>query len=134
LIVFDDQTDEEFVTEVERPLRDLLLLMPHLQVRTASIIDYQSAEPALVHQVGINANVTMRIVHRGTAAIGRLLVAVYREGGNGPLPADCVQALGVLLAEMGDLADTCHSIAASCQRYTADYNPRTPKVIPNARP
>lgn len=120
--------------EVRRPLRDLLLLMPHLQVRMGFDIDYESAEPALLHQIGTNADITMRTVHRGTAAIGRLLVAVSPEGGTGALPADRMEALGWLLAEMGDLAATCHSITASCQRYTTDYDPNTPKHIPNARP
>ena len=120
--------------EIGRHLRDMLLLMPHLQVRTDFSIDYESAEPALLHQIGTNADITMRTIHRGTAAIGRLLVAVSPEVGTGEVPADCMEAVGWLLAEMGDLAATCHSIVASCQRYTADYNPRTAKHIPNARP
>jgi hypothetical protein len=111
-----------------------LLLMPHLQVRTEFNIDYESAEPALLHQIGTNAETTMRTIHRGTAAIGRLLVAVSPEVGTGELPADCMEAVGWLLAEMGDLAATCHSIAVSCQRYTADYSPSTPKHIPNTKP
>jgi hypothetical protein len=132
--VVGTQPDAELgAAEISRPLRDLLLLMPHLQVRTENI-DYESAEPALLHQIGTNAEMTIRTIHRGTAAIGRLLVAVSPEVGTGELPADCLEALGWLLAEMGDLAATCHSIAASCQRYTADYSPRTPKHIPNARP
>lgn len=124
---------EPDATEFGRPLRDLLLLMPHLQVRTENI-DYESAEPALLHQIGTNAEIAMRTINRGTAAIGRLLVAVSPEVGTGELPADCMEAIGWLLAEMGDLAATCHSIAASCQRCNADYNPRTSKHIPNARP
>ena len=133
--MLSEQIDQEMAAaEIRRPLRDLLLLMPHLQVRTEFHIDYESAEPALLHQIGTNADITMRTVYRGTAAIGRLLVAVSPEVGTGELPADRMEALGWLLAEMGDLAATCHSIAASCQRFTADYNPNTPKHIPNARP
>lgn len=120
--------------EVRRPLRDLMLSLPHLQVRTEFYIDYESAEPALLDQIGTNADITMRTIHRGTAAIGRLLVAVSPEVGTGELPADCMEALGWLLAEMGDLAATAHNLAAGCQRFTADYAPRTPKHIPNARP
>lgn len=130
----DELEAEQAAAEMRRPLRDLLLLMPHLQVRTEFHIDYESAEPALLHQIGANADITMRTVYRGTAAIGRLLVAVSPEVGTGELPADRVEALGWLLAEIGDLAATCHSIAASCQRFTADYNPNAPKHIPNARP
>lgn len=120
--------------EMRRPLRDLILLMPHLQVRSEFNIDYESAEPALLHQIGANATVTLRTIHRGTSAIGRLLVAVSPEVGTGELPADCMEAIGWLLTEMGDLATTAHAIATSCQRHTVDYSPRTLKTIPNARP
>ncbi|MCX7164782.1 MAG: hypothetical protein NTV11_00720 [Rhodocyclales bacterium] len=130
-----DQIDSELAAaEVRRPLRDLILLLPHLQVRTGNNLDYEGAEPALLQQIETNADITMRTVHRGTAAIGRLLVAVSPECGTGELPADCLEALGWLLSEMGDLAATAHNLAAGCQRYTADYAPRAPKHIPNARP
>lgn len=129
------QIDADFsASEVRRPLRDLMLSLPHLQVRTEFNIDYESAEPALLDQIGTNADITMRTIHRGTAAIGRLLVAVSPEVGTGELPADCMEALGWLLAEMGDLAATAHSLSAGCQRYLSDYAPRTPKHIPTARP
>ena len=120
--------------EVRRPLRDLILLLPHLQVRTGNNLDYESAEPALLQQIETNADITMRTVHRGTAAIGKLLVYVSPEIGTGEFSADSMESLGWLLAELGDLAATAHSIAASCQRYNSDYSPGTPKVIPNVRP
>jgi hypothetical protein len=120
--------------EARRPLRDLMLSLPHLNVRLEYHLDYESAEPALLYQIGTNADITMRTIHRGTAAIGRLLVAVSPECGTGELPADCIEALGFLLAEMGDLAVTAHSLSAGCQRYVSDYVPRTPKHIPTARP
>lgn len=120
--------------EVRRPLRDLILLLPHLQVRTGFNLDYESAEPALLHQIGTNADITMRTVHRGVAAIGRLLVGIAPEVGTGEIDADSMESLGWLLAELGDLAATAHSIAASCQRYNADYSPGTPKHIGNVRP
>ena len=121
-------------TEELRPLRDLLLLMPHLQVRTEYNIDYESCESALLYQIGTNADITMRTVHRGIAAIGRLLVYTSPEIGTGEFSADSTEALGELLAELGDLAATAHAIATSCQRFNSDYSPETPKHIPNARP
>jgi len=126
--------DADSVAEDHRPLRDLLLLMPHLQVRTEYHIDYQSCESALLYQLGTNADITMRTVHRGIAAIGRLLVFTSPEVGTGEFSADSTEALGFLISELGDLAATAHAIAASCQRFNADYAPGTPKHIPNARP
>jgi hypothetical protein len=112
----------------------LILLLPHLQVRTGKNLDYESAEPALLHQIETNADITMRTVHRGTAAIGRLLVGISPEMGTGEIDAESIASLGWLLAELGDLAATAHSIAASCARYTSDYSPGTPKHIGNVRP
>lgn len=125
-----DSTD----AEARRPLRDLILLLPHLQVRTGCNIDYASAEPALLLQISTNCEIAMRTIHRGTAAIGRLMVQISPEVGTGELPADYIEALGWLISEISDVAAVAHSISASCQRYTADYVPGTPKVIPNARP
>jgi len=126
--------DADVVAEDHRPLRDLLLLMPHLQVRTEYNIDYAGCESALLYQIETCADTTMRTVHRGIAAIGKLLVYTSPEVGTGEFSADSTEALGFLISELGDLAATAHAIAASCQRFNADYSPGTPKHIPNARP
>jgi hypothetical protein len=128
------QIDADQATAELRPLRDLLLLMPHLQVRTEYNIDYESCESALLYQIGSNADTTMRTIHRGIAAIGKLLVYTSPEVGTDEFSADSTEALGFLIAELGDLAATAHIIATSCQRFNADYSPGTPKHIPNARP
>ena len=124
--------------EALRPLRDLILLLPHMQARGIGRgefqIDWASAEPALLRQISTNADITMRTVNRGVAAIGRLIVAISPEVGTGEIPADNIEALGWLLAEISDLAATAHQIAAACNRYTSDYAPDTPKYIPTARP
>jgi len=118
----------------DRPIRDLVLLLPLLPIRGNGEIDYAGAEPALLSQIGANANITMRTIHLGTAAIGRLLVNMSPEIGLGEFSAESMAALGWLLSELGDLAATAHLLAAACQRHTADYAPKTPKHIPNARP
>lgn len=127
--------NEDFAfSDARRPLRDLVLLLPHLQVRPGLNVDYESAEPAMLFQIGTNAEITMRTIHRGTAAIGRLLVHVSPELGTGEISADSVEALGWLICEISDLAAVAHCIATSCRRYTADYSPETPKTVPNTRP
>ncbi len=121
-------------TANSRPLRDLLLLMPHLPVREKSEIDYAGADPDLLVDIARHADTTLRTVHLGTAAIGELLVAVSPEAGTGEFPANSIEAIGWLLAELGDLAATAHLLVAGCQRYTSDYAPRRAKHIPPARP
>lgn len=124
--------------ESQRPLRDLILLLPHMQARGIGSgefqIDWASAEPALLHQIFTSADITMRTVNRGVAAIGRLMVAISPEVGTGELPADDMEALGWLLSEISDLAAVAHQMAAACNRYISDYAPETPDYIPTARP
>ena len=118
----------------DRPLRDLLLLMPLLNVGNRGDLDYEASDPGLLKQVAANADLSMRTLHRGTAAIGRLLVAVSPEIGTGEFSAATMESLGWLLVELGDLASTAQCLSVVCHRYTADYVPETPKYIAPARP
>lgn len=124
--------------ESQRPLRDLVLLLPHMQARRVGgefHIDWQSAAPELLIQIGRNAEITQRTVNRGVAAIGRLLVGVSPEVGLGEISADCIESLGWLLGELGDLGCTANEILTACQRYTSDYSPDEPlEFTPTARP
>lgn len=117
----------------DRPLRDLLLLMPLLSVSDRGEIDYNAATPDLLVQIGANADLSMRTLHRGTAAIGRLLVAVSPEIGTGEFSADAMESIGWLLAEIGDLALTAQCLSVACHRYTADYAPATQQHIAPTR-
>ena len=118
----------------DRALRDLLLLMPLLPVGDRADIDYNAADPALLKQIAANADLSMRTLHRGIAAIGRLLVAVSPEIGTGEFSADAMESIGWLLAEIGDLAATAQCLSVACHRYTADYAPVAPKYFTPARP
>ena len=123
---------EEIVSD--RPLRDLLLLMPLVPVSDRGEIDYNAASPALLKQLGANADLSMRTLHRGTAAIGRLLVAVSPEIGTGEFSADAMESVGWLLSEIADLGATAQCLSVACHRYTADYDPATQKYITPTRP
>ena len=128
-------SNEAFVdVSSDRPLRDLLLLMPLLPVSDRGEIDYNAASPALLMQLGANADLSMQTIQRGTAAIGRLLVAVSPEIGTGEFSADAMESIGWLLAEIGDLAATAQCLSVACHRYTADYAPATQKYITPTRP
>ena len=123
---------EEIVSD--RPLRDLLLLMPLLPVSDRGEIDYNAAAPELLNQIGANADLTMRTLHRGTAAIGRLLVTISPEIGTGEFSADGMESVGWLISELADLAVTAQCLSVACHRYTSDYAPATQKYITPTRP
>ena len=118
----------------DRPLRDLLLLMPLLNVGDRGDLDYEASDPGLLKQVAANADLSMRTLHRGTAAIGRLLVAVSPEIGTGEFSADAMESVGWLISELADIAVTAQCLSVACHRYTADYAPETPKYITPTRP
>lgn len=123
--------------ETPRPLRDMILLLPHINARQVGnefVLDWESAEPDLIRQIGSNAEITMRTVNYGLAAIGRLMVNMSPEMALGEIPADTIEALGWLISEVSDAGATAHVIYASCQRYTADYAPPAPKHFPTTKP
>jgi hypothetical protein len=117
-----------------RPIRDLLLLMPHLPMLGRGDIDYATADPDLLVDIARQADTTLRTVHLGTAAIGELLAHASPEIGTGEFPANTIEAIGWLLAELGDVAATAHLLLAGCQRFTSDYAPRQAKHVSPARP
>jgi hypothetical protein len=121
-------------TKHSRPMRDLLLLMPHLSIRALGDIDYAGSDPDVLLDIARQADTTVRTVHLGTAAIGELLAHASPEIGTGEFPANSIEAIGWLLAELGDLAATAHLLLAGCQRFTSDYAPHQAKHIPPARP
>ncbi|MBK7646687.1 MAG: hypothetical protein IPJ12_05885 [Betaproteobacteria bacterium] len=129
-----DEQNERKVTKAERPMRDLMLLMPHLPIRDKCEIDYEAADADLLVDIARHAETTLRTVHLGTSAIGELLVYASPEIGTGEFPANTIEAIGWLLADLGDLAATAHLLMAGCQHYTSDYAPRKAKHIPPARP
>jgi len=129
-----DEQAEHKVTKAERPMRDLLLLMPHLPIRDGCDIDYEAADADLLVAIARHAETTLRTVHLGTSAIGELLVYASPEIAIGEFPANTIEAIGWLLADLGDLAATAHLLMAGCQHYTSDYAPRKTKHIPPARP
>lgn len=135
ILAMDADTNGAFV-EVgsDHPLRDLLLLMPLVPVSARGEIDYNAASPALLKQLGANADLSMRTLHRGTAAIGRLLVAVSPEIGTGEFSADAMESVGWLISELADLAATAQCLSVACHRYTADYAPATQEYITPTRP
>jgi len=122
------------IKKLTRPLRDLLLQLPHLTLTAELDIDYSAAEPALLAQLADNAEIVMRISHMGISAMGMLLAHSAPEIEVREIPGDAVEAVGWLMAELGEFAAIAQCIAVACRRHTADYAPRTAKHIPNARP
>ncbi|WP_152528757.1 hypothetical protein [Rhodoferax saidenbachensis] len=97
--------------------------LPTLPVTGGQKVDYAAADPALLVAIAEDAEILVGTMHNGVSAIGQLLAnsAVMVE--DGTISADCLEALGFLMSELGDMAASCMALAAHCRRETADYNP-----------
>lgn len=99
-------------------LGNLLLMMPYIPLTEGAEIDYAAADPAALAQLADAADASLLIIHLGTTAIGRLLARTATEPFNELDDADAVEALGWLVAELGDLARIAQTISATCRRNT----------------
>lgn len=122
------------ITQAMRPMRDFLLQLPLLTVTPELDIDYAAADPALLVQLADNSETAMRTIHLGLSAVGLLMAHSAPEIETGDISGDATEALGWLLAELGEFAATAHCISVACRKHTADYAPSTHKIIPNVRP
>lgn len=112
-----------YSTQATRPMRDLMANLPRLPLTKKQEIDFQAASPDLLVAIGDDAETAMNVIHMGIGALGQLLAhsAVVIE--DGTIGADCVEHIGFLMSELGDLAARCMTLAARCRRETLDYSP-----------
>lgn len=123
-----------FVTEGgTTPLKDCLHLLPWLPIQTDGRIDYPAADPDLLLRLTHCATAGSQGIQLGIASIGRLLVHIAPEIGLGEVPAEAMESLGWLLAELGDVAAALMVLSAACRRHIIDYQPDTVRRPPNVR-
>jgi len=98
---------------VLRPMRELLRRL------TASAVVASPTAATLaagdLAGLAVCAEASMRTVHLGLAALGQLVARCSMDLQDGSVPADSVESLGFLMAELGDLAAECMRIAAECR-------------------
>lgn len=120
--------------QIPRPMRDLILQLPLLNVTPTLEIDYPAADAALLVQVADNAETAMHVVQLGLSAVGQLLVRAAPEVEAGEISGDSIEALGWLMSELGDFSATAFALASACRRFTTDYAPYQVRQVPGARP
>lgn len=102
-----------------RPMQDLLATLPALPLGTDGRPDYAAADTALLRELCAHAEDCMRVAQSGLQGIGTLLVHAAPEAEMGSVAGDVVEAIGHLLAELGDLAGHCLVMAAACRAQLA---------------
>ncbi|MDI3380392.1 hypothetical protein ACFPPF_09845 [Xenophilus aerolatus] len=99
-------------------MRQLLADLRALGAATAD--ELTSAQQHELHQrVSENAATVMAVCQNGLAALGHLLAHGAPVIEDGTVGADSVEALGWLMAEVGDLAATCAALSAAARRTTS---------------
>lgn len=104
--------------EPVRPMRQLLAHVRHLTFSDSGSIDAAHASPELLRSVTENAETALSTIHQGLGAIGHLLAHSAVPIEDGTIGADTLESLGFLVAELGDLAAACMTLAAHCRRAT----------------
>jgi hypothetical protein len=101
----------------------LLKRLPLLPLGAKDQIDFPAADPALLAAIAEDAETTMRVFHCGIGAIGRLLANSSDAVEDGSIGCEALEALDLFMAEFGDLAAACQTLAGHCRRETADFVP-----------
>jgi hypothetical protein len=102
-------------TVASHPMRELL---NHLrQVQTVAGRNGSGSIPTSLRQpLTENAEIVMAVCQNGMAALGQLLAHSSPVIEDGTVGADSVEALGWLIAELGDMTAYCLVLAAECRR------------------
>ena len=102
-------------TGASHPMRELL---NHLrQVQTLAERNGSASIPTSLRQpLSENAETVMSVCQNGMAALGQLLAHSSPVIEDGTVGADSVEALGWLIAELGDMTAYCLVLAAECRR------------------
>ena len=103
----------------ERPVRQLMALLPRMELTATTLPDFDASDPALLVQIADACELLQRVISLGIGAVGQLLAHASVEVETGKLAQDAIESLGRLLTELGDTAAACMELAAPCRRATA---------------
>jgi hypothetical protein len=87
-------------------------------------LDYASANPYWVRELGQHLDVIVGLCQNGSRALGHLLAVSSAELEGGEVSGDTVEGLGWLLSELGDVGAWATVMAQSCKAATADFCPK----------
>jgi len=105
-------------------MRDLFRQLPRLHTDGQGNVDCARSDRAIVAAIGQNAESIVSALHMGVGAIGHLLATSAPQIDDGSVGSDAIEALGWLMAELGDLGAELAVMAIQCRR-TGHVPPRT---------
>lgn len=102
--------------EHTRPLRDLMVRLPMLATMSDGRPDLLKSSPTLLLELAEYAEDSAQAINLGIAAVGDILRYAVPEIADGTIHTATVEALGWLLAELGQVAAACGVLAVDCRR------------------
>lgn len=99
-----------------RPLRDLILRLPMLATAEEGSPDLLASSPSLLLELSECAQDAAQAISLGIAAVGNIVAYAAPEVEDGTIPKECIEALGWLLSELGEVAAACNVLAADCRQ------------------
>ena len=103
------------INATARPMRDLFRQLPRLHTDGQGHVDYAKSDRAIVAATGQNAACIASALHMGVGAIGHLLALSAPQIEDGSVDSDAIEALGWLIAELGDLGAELAVMAIRCR-------------------
>ena len=111
----DSARSQSTRTIAVHPMRDLLIqlrkVQPEVTITGTTAIPHRLRAP-----MAESAETVMAVCQNGMAALGHLLAHSSPVIEDGTVGADSVEALGWLIAELGDMTAYCLVLAADCRR------------------
>lgn len=98
----------------QRPFHDLLMSLPKVVLKDDAL-DFANTPKDVLREVAKHAEAAMRTAHGGVAAIGTLLALCAADTEDGTFGAHALENISWLLAELGEMAALCDTLAA-CSR------------------
>ena len=105
--------------QASHAMRALIDALPAAHTHPDGSIDFASTPVALLSQVADNAEVTAAGISLSLSAVGNLIPYAAPEMGDGTISSDTIEALGWLMAELGDMAAACLVLASQCRQHCA---------------
>lgn len=102
-----------------RPLRDLIRLLPCLPAAADGAVDITSCDETMLRALHEHAEGCLQVALLGMGAIGSLLVHAAPEMDVGEVSGDTIEALGQLIAELGELSGECMALVAAGRQHLA---------------
>lgn len=99
-----------------RPMHNLMRLLPRLCAKSDGQPDFKNTSESVLSDIATNADACGKAIHLGLSAVGTLMAYAAPEIEDGTISSDTIEALGWLLAELGELGAVCSVLSVKCAR------------------